>query len=305
MVVPYTMVSSALPMPEARLTKQGISEFGRRITDGGWGTEFQKRGGAPGECFEWWNLSRPEDVRAVAGAYVGAGSDIILTNSFGANAVTLERHGHAAEAHAINLAAASLSREAAGERAFVFGSMGPCGKLFSMGEIEEARLRDAFGAQARALQEGGADALVLETMVDLAEVELALDVLRREVTIPYGVSMTFDSGPERLHTMMGVSTRALARAAAAGGAAFVGANCGLGAGQYLAVAEALAQATSLPVWIKPNAGLPELIDGEITYRTSAEQFAALAPSFFEIGVSLLGGCCGTSPEFIRALRVYG
>jgi 5-methyltetrahydrofolate--homocysteine methyltransferase len=285
-----------------RLTRATIAAFGRTVTDGGWGTELMQRGGRPGECFEVWNLSHPDRVREVARAYVAAGSDIILTNSFGGNAITLARHGQAEQAQTINHAAATISREAAGDEVFVFGSIGPTGQLVSLGEVDENRLRDAFAEQARALEAGGADALVLETMTDLAEVEIALQVLRQEVSIPFGVSMTFDSGPDQLHTMMGVTIAALVEAAVDGGAAFVGANCGLGVEQYLRTAEAFGTDCPLPLWIKPNAGMPELTDGRVSYRTSAEQFAGLAPRFFAAGVRMLGGCCGTSPDFIRALK---
>ena len=238
----------------------------------------------------------------VARSYVRAGSDIVLTNSFGASRVMLECHGLADQAQAINRSAAALSREAAGDDAYVFGSMGPSGKLLSMGEIEESLLYDAFAEQARALAEGGADALVLETMSDLAEVEVALGAIRQTVSLPCGVCMTFDSGANKLRTMMGVTPGALLGAAEAGGAAFVGANCGVGVEDYLAIAELLVRDRRLPVWIKPNAGLPVLEDGRTVYRTQPAEFAAFAPRFFALGVQMLGGCCGTNPDFVRALR---
>jgi methionine synthase I (cobalamin-dependent) len=289
-------------MAERPLTRELIRGFEHKLLDGGWGTEFLVRGGQPGECFEAWNLTQPEKVLDVARSYVEAGSDIVLTNSFGASRVMLERHCHADQTHAINRAAAALSREAAGDDAYVFGSLGPSGKLLSLGEIEESRLGDAFAEQARSLAEGGADALVVETMADLAEVEVALGAIRQAVSLPFGVCMTFDSGPKKLHTMMGVTPEALLEAAEAAGAAFVGANCGAGVADYLAIAGILGGARRLPVWIKPNAGLPVLQDGRTVYRTRPAEFAALAPRFFALGVQMLGGCCGTSPDFVRALR---
>lgn len=289
-------------MNDHRLTREAIAGFERLVLDGGWGTEFEKRGGHPGECFDFWNLSEPERVKSVAQSYVDAGSDIILTNSFRSNRIALERYGSPDEAAAINRAAAGLSREAAGARVWVLGSMGPCGKLLSMGEIERSRVYDAFAEQALALVEGGADALVLETMVDLAEVEVALEALRKEVTVPYGVCMTFDSGPDRLHTMMGVAPLALLEAATGAGASFVGANCGLGIEGYMPVAKLLAESGQLPVWIKPNAGLPILEQGRVVYPVGPEQFASLAGPLFANGAKMVGGCCGTTPDFVRALK---
>jgi 5-methyltetrahydrofolate--homocysteine methyltransferase len=293
---------ASLAMAMRPLTSDTIKSFQRAILDGGWGTEFLARGGQPGECFELWNLDQPEKVLDVARSYVSAGSDIVLTNSFGANQVMLERHGHADRARAMNRAAAALSREAAGDDALVFGSMGPSGKLVSMGEIEEIRLRDAYAEQALALVEGGADALVLETLADLAEVEIGLHALRDAVRVPFGVCMTFDAGPRKLRSMMGATPEALLEVALAGGASFVGANCGAGVEDYLAVAEVLGRDRRLPVWIKPNAGLPVLEDGRAVYRTRPDEFAAFGPRFFALGVTMLGGCCGTSPDFVRALR---
>jgi 5-methyltetrahydrofolate--homocysteine methyltransferase len=289
-------------MAHRELTRETIAGFSHVLTDGGWGTELQRRGGRPGECFELWNLTQPERVLEVAKAYVDAGSDIVLTNSFGASSVMLGRHGYAGEAKAINRTAAELSREAAGDRVLVFGSLGPSGKMPSLGEIEEQPLREAFREQARALVEGGVDGLVLETMSDLAEAELAMDLLRGEFPVPFGVSMTFDSGPDKLHTLMGVTPAALIQAAENAGAAFVGANCGLGVEQYLRLARVFQASTSLPLWFKPNAGLPVLEDNRVVYQSRPEGFASLAFGFFAAGASMVGGCCGTTPEFIRALR---
>jgi methionine synthase I (cobalamin-dependent) len=289
-------------MAKRELTRRTIAGFTHRLTDGAWGTELERRGGRPGECFELWNLTHPERVLEVAKAYVDAGSEILLTNSFGANRVMLERHGHAAEARAINRTAAELSREAAGDEVFVFGSLGPSGKMPSLGEIDDRTLREAFREQAMALVEGGVDALVLETMSDLAEAELVMDLFRRELPVPFGISMTFDSGPEKLHTLMGVTPASLIRAAEAAEAAFVGANCGLGVERYLSLARVFRASTSLPLWFKPNAGLPVLEHDQVVYPSQPEGFASLAAGFFAAEASMVGGCCGTTPDFIRALR---
>jgi 5-methyltetrahydrofolate--homocysteine methyltransferase len=269
------------------------------LTDGAWGTELQNRGLRPGECPDGWNLSRPEAVAEVAAAYVEAGSRVILTNTFRANAVTLADYGMAGETRAINRAGASLSRRAAEGRALVFASMGPTGKLLAAGEIDEAAVLRAYEEQAAALAEGGADALLIETMSDPAEACLALEAARK-TGLAAVVSFTFDTGKNRDRTMTGATPEQAARRAAEAGADAIGANCGVGIAEYLPVCRRLRAAADLPVWIKANAGLPEMVDGRTTYNTTAEQFASLVPALVEAGASFVGGCCGTGPEFIRA-----
>ena len=157
-------------------------------------------------------------------------------------------------------------------------------------------------SRQKLLEAGGADAIVIETMIDITEVEILLEVLRREVQIPFGACMTFDSRPEKMHTMMGVTPANLIETATAAGAAFVGTNGGNGIEDYLPIASVFGEKSPLPVWIKPNAGLPKIVNGEIVYDMDAEKFASFATKFFDAGVNMLGGYCGSTPEFVRALR---
>ena len=271
------------------------------LTDGAWGTEFQARGLEAGECPDHWNLTHPERVEEVARAYVDAGSQLILTNTFRANRLAMERHGLAEHVREINLRGVEISRRAAGSKARVFASLGPSGKLLMMGEVSEEELLAAYTEQSQALAEGGADALLFETMSDLAEAKVCVQAAR-PTGLPVIVSLAFDSGKNLDRTMMGVTPEVAATELTAAGADAIGANCGQGIESYAALCQRLHQSTSLPIWIKPNAGLPELLEGGTHYQTAPEVFARHAPALLAAGANFLGGCCGTSPEFIRALR---
>jgi 5-methyltetrahydrofolate--homocysteine methyltransferase len=270
------------------------------ITDGAWGTQLQSLGLPPGECPDNWNLTHPDEVKKVAQRYVDAGSQVILTNTFGANRIALEGHHLAHLVVEINTAGVRISREAAGTRAMVFASMGPTGKMLMSGDVTEEQISEAFAQQAAALAAARADALVVETMSDLEEARLAV-AAAHATGLPVVASMVFDSGKDKDRTMMGTTPEAVAVALAEAGADVIGANCGLGMDGYIPIARRLRAATQLPIWIKPNAGLPDLTDGKITYRTTPEEFATKATMLREAGVAFVGGCCGTSPAFVAAL----
>jgi 5-methyltetrahydrofolate--homocysteine methyltransferase len=270
------------------------------LTDGAWGTEFQKLGAELGACIDEWNLTKPELVRHVAEGYVRAGSRVILTNTFRANCISLAPYGLQGQVEAINRAAVRISREAAGDSAMVFASIGPSGKMLLTKEVNAEQLRDAFWQQARALASEGPDALLIETMTDLAEARIAAAVAL-ETGLPVIVSLVFDSGKNRDRTIMGTTPEQAATALTSDGVHGIGANCGLGIRDFIPVCKRLAAATPLPIWIKPNAGLPEMIGGVAQYKTTPGEFAASAQQIVEAGATFLGGCCGTTPEFIRTL----
>lgn len=276
-----------------------LTASGPVLADGGWGTELQKRGLAGGECPDRWNLTEPARVADVARSYAEAGSRVILTNTFRANRVSLAGYGLADQAAAINRAGARLSREGAGGRALVFASIGPTGKMLAADEIGGDEILAAFREQALALAEGGADALLIETMSDPAEAALALDAALA-TGLPVIVSFAFDTGRNKDRTMTGATPEHAARQMEERGAHAVGANCGVGIAEYVPVCRRLRAATGLPLWIKPNAGLPEIEEGRAVYRTSPERFAASIPALAEAGANFIGGCCGTDPDFIRA-----
>ena len=270
------------------------------VTDGAWGTELQKLGLAAGQHPDLWNLSHPDRVEEVAARYVEAGSDVILTNTFRSNRIALGSHAVDADIAALNARGVEISRRAAGGRARVFASIGPGGKMLMTGEVTEEELTAAFTEQCHALAEAGADALLIETMADLDEMRIAVKAART-TGLPVIASMVFDSGKEKDRTMMGATPEQVAAALTEAGADVIGANCGLGIEGYIPVCRRLRKATGLPLWIKPNAGMPEMVDGRITYRTTPEEFAAGAQELRKAGADFIGGCCGTTPAFLRAV----
>jgi 5-methyltetrahydrofolate--homocysteine methyltransferase len=275
---------------------------GPLITDGAWGTQLQGLGLEPGENPDPWNLMHPERVEQVARAYVEAGSRIILTNTFRANAISLAEHG-AAEIEEINRAGVAISRRAVeGTKTKVIASMGPSGKMLMTGEVTPEQITGAFAQQARACAEAGADALLLETFSDLEEASLAL-AAARAARLPVIVSFVFDSGKNKDRTMMGTTPEQVATRMQAEGAAAVGANCGLGPDGFPPISTRLRDACELPIWIKPNAGLPEIVDGEARYTLPPAEFAGYLAALLDAGACFIGGCCGTNPSFIRALAV--
>ncbi|MDR3755122.1 MAG: homocysteine S-methyltransferase family protein, partial [Terracidiphilus sp.] len=269
------------------------------ISDGAWGTQLQARGLPAGIIPDTWNLAHPEQVEDVARAYVEAGSQVILTNSFRANAIAMHASS-AADLDAINRAAVSLSKKAAGTRALVFASIGPAGKMLLSGEVSAEELAAAFSAQAQSLAAAGADAMLIETMSDPEEARLAVRAAKA-TGLPVIASFAFDSGKNKDRTMMGATPEVVAAAMAEAGADGVGANCGVGVDFAVPICQRLHAACNLPIWIKPNAGLPVMEGAAIHYATTAEYFASYFAALRDAGASFVGGCCGSTPEFIRAL----
>jgi methionine synthase I (cobalamin-dependent) len=270
------------------------------VTDGAWGTQLQARGLPVGSCPDLWNLEQPERVEEVARAYVEAGSQVILTNTFGANRFMLERHGAADRVVAINRAGAEISRRAAGSKAAVFASIGPSGVVLMMGQVQPEALEEAFTEQAAALADAGADALVIETMSDPAEARLAV-AAAHGTGLPVVACMVFDSGKDHDRTMMGTTPEQAAEVLLEAGADLIGSNCGQGVAGFVPICRRLAAAGGRPVWIKANAGLPQMRDGKTVYTQTPEEFADYVPPLVKAGAGFLGGCCGTSPEFIAAV----
>ncbi len=282
-------------------TLQELLAEGPVITDGAWGTQLQARGLQPGMCPDAWNLEQPDQVEQVARAYVDAGSRIILTNTFGANRFVLKRYQLEEKAAEIASEGVAISKRAAGDEAKVFASIGPSGVMLMMGEVSPDELRASFEAQAAAMADAGADGIVIETMADPEEIKLAV-AAARTTKLPVVACMVFDTGPDKDRTMMGTTPEQAARVLTQAGADVVGSNCGQGIAGFAEICSRLSSATDRPVWIKANAGLPELIDGETVYRQTPAQFAEHVPALLEAGASFIGGCCGTTPDFICAIR---
>jgi 5-methyltetrahydrofolate--homocysteine methyltransferase len=271
------------------------------ITDGAWGTQLQLRGMPLGSTPDTWNLDHPKEVEEVARAYVEAGSQIILTNTFCSNRFILGRHGLADKIADINRFGVEISKKAACDKAKVFASIGPSGVMLLMGDVSMDELQDAFAEQARAQAAAGADGIVIETMSDLSEAKLAL-AAARETGLPVVASMTFDSGAQLDRTMMGVTPEHAAEQLTSAGADVIGANCGQGIAGYAAICARLHSTTDRPIWIKANAGLPKIVNGNAVYTQTPDEFASFVPQLIQSGAAFIGGCCGTTPEFIKAIR---
>lgn len=271
------------------------------VTGGAWGTELQARGLPLGSFPEAWNLSHPDCVLEVAKAYVDAGSQVILTNTFSANRLRLAEGGLADRVTEINREGVRISRAAVqGRGARVFASIGPTGKLLMDGSVSPDEMKSAFEEQACALGEAKADGLVVETMSDLAEAELAVGAARA-TGLPVVACMVFDSGKDKDRTMMGATPEQTAEALATAGAEVIGANCGQGITGFVPICKRLRAATDRPLWLKPNAGLPTLVDGRAIYKTTPDEFADYTKQLIQLGANFVGGCCGTRPDFIRAI----
>ena len=273
------------------------------ICDGGMGTQLHARGLAPGECPEKWCLDKPGLVRAVHQAYRDAGSLIVETNTFGGNRYKLSHYGLAAEATEINRAGAALAREVAGDTQYVMASMGPTGLFMEpYGDETEAAFYEAFAEQARALEAGGADAVIVETMMAVEECRVAVRAVRENTALTCLASFTFDPQPDGGYaSMMGVTPEQFAEQALAAGAQIIGANCGTGPDHMIAIVGRLRAVTKVPLIAMPNAGMPELVCGETVFPESPEEMASKAGRLVAAGASIIGGCCGTTPAHIAAL----
>ncbi len=270
------------------------------IADGATATNYQAMGLGLGVPPEEWVLDAPQNVLALHRAFVDAGSNIILTDSFGGTRLRMRDSKYADRAPEINRRAAELARQAAGgsPNVLVAGSMGPTGMLMEpLGELTQADAANAFAEQAAALAAGGVDFLLLETFFGLDEAQAAITGVQRASALPLIVSFSFDRGTR---TMMGTRPEDVVRAIAPLGVGAIGANCGktLDAMEQI-VAEMTALNTGLPLWIKPNAGLPKGIPP--AYETSPEEMADYAVRYVRAGARVVGGCCGTTPAHVRAI----
>ncbi|NNL75319.1 MAG: methionine synthase [Desulfobacterales bacterium] len=280
---------------------ESLIEGGPVVTDGSWGTQMQKRGLGRGECPDSWNLSHPEKVEEVAQQYVDAGSQIILTNTFGSNRLALSHHELGDQAVEINMAGVQISKKAAGKQAYVFASIGPSGKMLVTGDTTEGELQEVFEEQAQAQVQAGADGIVVETMIDIVEARIAATAAKK-TGLPVIVSMVFDSGIDKDRTMMGNSPEDVVDEISKIGVDGIGANCGQGIEAFLPICTRLSQATTLAIWMKPNAGLPEAIDDKVVFRTLPKEFVQYIPDLIKAGANFIGGCCGTDQAFVKTIR---
>ena len=289
--------------------RERINE-GLFLLDGAMGTELIARGVEAGKCNDYLNIESPDTVFDIHQAYLEAGSDAVLTNTFGANKFALARHGFSDKVKEINTAAALIARRAAGDEKYVLGDIGPSGDFLQpLGNLEPEELKAAFTEQAKAILAGGVDGLIIQTMTALDEVTIAIEAVKSvSGDLPVFASMAFDKVADGFRTMMGVDVESAVSKIVSLGVDAVGFNCGtLSLDEYVELAEKYVSAikdlkkTRATIFAEPNAGKPELVDGRVVYNVSPEDFAEAAKKIHSAGVNIIGGCCGTGPAHIEAV----
>jgi 5-methyltetrahydrofolate--homocysteine methyltransferase len=278
---------------------------GPMLCDGAMGTQLMARGLAPGACGEQWNVTRSADVEAIHSAYVQAGCDLLITNTFGGTRSSLLRHGLDTQVTALNRAGAQAARRAAAGKALVLGDVGPFGGFLEpVGDTSPGELSAIYAEQIDGLRQGGADGIIVETMADPEEVAIAVRAARQAGDWPVIATYSFSQADGVFRTIMGTSAAEAVQAAIDAGADVVGTNCGTGLDlpDYVHLAEQLvAAAGATPVIVQPNAGSPQMVQGSAQYRATPQDMARIVGLLLGAGARIIGGCCGTTPEHLAAM----
>ena len=275
------------------------------LLDGAMGTMLQAYGLESGECSEEWNISHPQVVQKIHQEYIKAGADVILTNTFGANRIKLRSFGREADILkineiAVNIAKGAIDKEGSLEkRIFIAGSVGPTGKILEpYGDLKVSELYENYKEQVAILEKAGVDLIILETFYDLEEIKAALKATKENTDLMVIASMTFD---KNLKTIYGVDPERAVTVLENKGADVVGANCGTGPEVLYKVLKIMKKVSKTYLMVEPNAGMPELLEGKVVYPASPKIMADYTEKFVNLGLNLIGGCCGTTPLHIKAM----
>ncbi len=273
------------------------------LLDGGMGTELIRHGFPQGACPEAWNVEKPEVVKKIHTSYFEAGSDVVLTNSFGGNKIKLSSHGLEKRCYELNRTAAVIANEVKPEGKFLAGSMGPTGKFLKpQGEFSEEEFEEAYAEQAKGLSDGQVDFLLIETQYDLKEAICALKGARKVTDVPVFVTMTFNCHPSGFFTLMGNSVDQCIETLEKEKVPVIGTNCTLNSAEMVDLVKIMREKTSLPLIAQANAGKPSLSkEGEATYSQGIDDYVRYIPQMMENGANLIGGCCGTNPDYIKRM----
>ena len=273
------------------------------VSDGAWGTYLHAKGLSSSECPELWNINHTEEVKDIPQSYLKAGADLVETNSFGANSFKLSHYGLSNRVFELNETAAKISRQAAGSDGIVMGSVGPTGKILMMGDVAADEIYEAYKEQVIALDKGGVDAIIIETMSDLDEAKLAIKAAKENTACEVICTMTFERTVDgEYRTMMGVSPTEMVHELVPEGVDIIGANCGNGIEGMVDIVKEIRQADrDIPILVHANAGMPVYQDGETIFPETPEQTASYVKEIVNAGVNIIGGCCGTTPEHIRQI----
>ncbi len=273
------------------------------LLDGGFGTELIKNGFPQGASPESWNIEKPDIVKKIHKSYYEAGSDAVLTNSFGGTTIKLQSHNLEKQCYELNRAAATIANEVKPEGRFVGGSMGPIGKFLKpQGEYFEQEFEDAYAEQARGLTDGGVDFLLIETQYDLNEALCALRGARKTSDVPVFVTMTFNHHPKGFFTLMGNTVAQFVETMEKERVSILGSNCTLNSEEMAELVKIMREITALPVIAQANAGKPSLSEeGEVAYSQGIDDYLRFIPEMMANGADFIGGCCGTDPDFIARM----
>lgn len=273
------------------------------LLDGGMGTELIAHGFPQGACPESWNVEKPNVVQKIHKSYFDAGSDAVLTNSFGGSQIKLEAYNLGDRCYELNLAAAHNAFDVRPEGKFVGGSIGPIGKFLKpVGDYEEEQFESAYAEQARGLADAGVDFLLIETQYDLMEALCALRGARHVTDTPVFVTMTFKSGPRGFFTEWGNSVNQCVEELEKEDVPVIGTNCTLDSEEMVDLVKAIRENTSLPIIAQANSGKPSVsMEGDVSYEQSIDDYLRFIPQMIKNGANLIGGCCGTNPKYIKRI----